>query len=129
MPGENARRWPVRCHRTLVNLQDRHRNLRPTQKLCKTHKEKPEAASRWGPIFGPSPAKPPLCRFKQFYRTIAITSCEIVSNVVTVFELASNARWATIKSENSVEILTFDCSNALSSTVPRPPVPATPATA
>src|ERR1700678_1707600 len=63
------------------------------------------------------------------YRIIARTSCETVSKVVTVFELASNARCATIRLENSVEILTFDCSSVLSSTVPRPPAPATPAVA
>src|ERR1700678_45473 len=64
--------------------------------------------------------------FKQRYRIIASTSCDTVSNVVTVFEFASNARCATIRLENSVEILTFDCSNAASSTEPRPPAPATP---
>ncbi len=63
------------------------------------------------------------------YRTIDNTSCEIVSNVVTVFEFASNARCATIRLENSVEILTLDCSSAPSSIVPRPPAPATPTVA
>src|ERR1700738_2594358 len=68
-------------------------------------------------------------RMRICYRTIAITSCEIVSKVVIVFELASNALCATIRLENSVEMLTFDCSKAPSSTVPRPPVPAIPVTA
>ena len=63
------------------------------------------------------------------YRTIEITSCEIVSKVVTVFELASNARCAIIRLENSVEMLTFDCSSAPSTSVPRPPAPATPTVA
>src|SRR5258705_2763587 len=74
----------------------------------------------------------PLSRLSPFYlryRTIEITSCEIVSKVVTVFELASNARCAIIRLENSVEILTFDCSTASSTIVPRPPAPATPTVA
>src|SRR5258705_9682078 len=74
----------------------------------------------------------PLSRLGPFelcYRTIEITSCEIVSKVVTVFEFASNARCAIIRLENSVEMLTFDCSSAPSSTVPRPPAPATPTVA
>src|SRR5580700_9874090 len=68
-------------------------------------------------------------RFQQGYRIIASTSCDTVSNVVTVFEFASNARCATIRLENSVDIFTFDCSSAPSSTVPRPPAPATPTVA
>src|SRR3984885_12989 len=64
-----------------------------------------------------------------FHRTIAIASCEIVSKVVIVFEFASNALCAMIRLENSVAMLTLDCSSVLSSTTPRPPVPATPATA
>src|ERR1700730_3548158 len=74
----------------------------------------------------------PLSRLGPFelpYRTIDSTSPEIVSNVVTVFEFASNARCATIRLENSVEMLTFDCSSAPSSSVPRPPAPATPTVA
>jgi hypothetical protein len=65
----------------------------------------------------------------SLHRIIAIASCAIVSNVVIVFEFASNARCATIRFENSAEMLTFDCSSASSSMVPRPEVPATPATA
>ena len=50
-----------------------------------------------------------------------IVSWTTVSNVVTAFELASKARWAMIRPENSVEMLTFDSSSAPSCIVPRPP--------
>jgi hypothetical protein len=59
-------------------------------------------------------------------RIIPIVSCVTVSKVVTVFEFASNARCATIRFANSVEISTFDSSSALPVMVPRDPVPATP---
>jgi hypothetical protein len=75
------------------------------------------------------PTQAALRRLQIAYRIIAITSCEILSKVVTVFESASNARCATIRLENSAEISMFDCSSAPSSTTPLPPVPATPTTA
>src|SRR5882757_235804 len=89
---------------------------RPRRSAGETHPLVSHSLSRLGP-------------FKPRYRTIDRTSCEIVSNVVTVFEFASNARCATIRLENSVEMLTFDCSSAPSSSVPRPPAPATPTVA
>ena len=39
-----------------------------------------------------------------------MVSWVMVSKVVTALELASKARWAMIRSENSAEILTLDSS-------------------
>src|ERR1700739_370039 len=49
-----------------------------------------------------------------------------VSKVVTAFELASKARWAMMRSENSAEMFTFEASSAPPCMVPRPDVPETP---
>jgi hypothetical protein len=130
MARQSASLWPTRQVRTLANLQDgrpassnhppygiRHTaKKQPRRSAGETHPLVPHPLSRLGP-------------FKLCYRTIDSTSPEIVSNVVTVFEFASNARCATIRLENSVEMLTFDCSSAPSSSVPRPPAPATPTVA
>ena len=58
--------------------------------------------------------------------TMLIVSCVTVSNVVTDLALASNARCAMIRSENSVEMFTFDASSASSCIVPSPDVPDAP---
>jgi hypothetical protein len=55
-----------------------------------------------------------------------IVSWATVSNVVTAFELASNARCAMISAENSAEMFTFDASSAPPTIVPSPDVPEIP---
>src|SRR5271155_2640339 len=113
MTKHTASRWPPLQKKTLANLQERGS---AQFRLPKTV----EVAGRWNHFVGSYPPTPPQTA-SDCYRIIPMTSCEIVSKVVTVFEFASKARWATIRSENSVEISTLDCSSAPSSTVPRPP--------
>src|ERR1035437_4313355 len=55
-----------------------------------------------------------------------IVSCVTVSNVVMALELASNARCAMIRLENSAEMFTFDASRAPSWMLPNPLDPAVP---
>jgi hypothetical protein len=136
MPGESASRWPLRHRQTLANLQDAGLIPRPVhanQSIAKVHIRRPQRKKQpagAGPTLRSCTARLPQPTISSTcYRIIASTSCDIVSNVVTVLEFASNARCATIRLENSVEMFTFDCSSVLSSTVPRPPAPATPAVA
>jgi len=58
-----------------------------------------------------------------------IVSWVTVSNAVTDLALASNARCATIKSENSAEMFTLEASSAPSCMVANPEVPEGPVTA
>ena len=129
MARQSASHWPIRQVQTLADLQDGRPAIRSPLFTRSPHFKKQPGGQPVRPILR---SRHPLSRLgsvKLRYRTIDSTSCEIVSNVVTVFEFASNARCATIRLENSVEILTFDCSSAPSSSVPRPPAPATPTVA
>jgi hypothetical protein len=87
MQREDANEWPASPERSLANLQDRPRTIHPKKYL--SHEETPRRlAGRTDPLV----PHPPAASAIKTYRTIAITSCEIVSKVVTVFELASNER-------------------------------------
>jgi hypothetical protein len=76
---------------TLVNLQISPMPVKQTYKARVLQTKKAEANSL-PDHYGLTLAVTPRSVSKVRYRTIAITSCDIVSNVVTVFEFASNAR-------------------------------------
>ena len=62
----------------------------------------------------PSASHPLAASRNHLYRIIESVSWVTVSKVVTVFEFASKARCATIRSANSDDMSTLDNSNALS---------------
>src|ERR1700759_1950725 len=62
----------------------------------------------------------------QLQWIMLMVSCVTVSKVVIALELASNARCAMIRFENSAEMFTFDASSAPPTMVPRPAVPEVP---